>query len=584
MTEALPKPRGRILITLLLLLIAIGVVPLLWTSFTLSKRSREIMVLDQKSSQLDKARGLSRQVALYVQGLRGSVSSIARALEVGIKPATFRATVEQLRASRGLESYVKASEHLYSVNVLDTGCVGTGSGMQLPDQEVQQLLQQGCQVARQGEALSSPPIMAASLKEHVMILAEPIRAAGSVQGSVVAVATLSPIWKMTREMAGGTAEVYVVDDRGRLVAHSDTDKALARADMSGIEIVKAFVASRGRSSQTVPFTISGPEGSQRMLGTFTAVPDDSGWGVIAQVNEDKAFHDANEMWRWSRLLVATVAIVALGLGTLFAGRISRPIQDLARGAQRLAAGEYSTRVRVSASNEVGVLAGAFNHMGAEIEKAIEEIREAARTNKELFMGSIKMLANAIDEKDVYTRGHSERVGHYSQVIAQHLALSAEEVERIYISGILHDVGKIGIEDRILRKPAALTDDEFEMMKEHPKKGEHILSAVPLLHEIAGAGLMHHENIDGSGYPDGLKGDQIPLYGRIVSVADAFDAMTTDRPYSKAMTDERAIARLRELSGKKFDLACVEAMERAVAAGDLTTAKARLAAVKARKAS
>ena len=121
------------------------------------------------------------------------------------------------------------------------------------------------------------------------------------------------------------------------------------------------------------------------------------------------------------------------------------------------------------------------------------------------MGAIRMLANAIDEKDPYTRGHSERVAFYSQLIARHLGMSEEEVERVHLSGIIHDVGKIGIEDRILRKPAALTDEEYEIMKQHPRKGEHILDAVPLLKEMAGAALMHHENWDGSGYPDGLEG-------------------------------------------------------------------------------
>src|SRR5262245_58661407 len=182
------------------------------------------------------------------------------------------------------------------------------------------------------------------------------------------------------------------------------------------------------------------------------------------------------------------------------------------------------------------------------------------------MGSIKMLANTIDEKDPYTRGHSERVAYYSSVIAKHLGMPPEAIEKVHLSGIIHDVGKIGIEDKILRKASALTDEEYEIMKQHPSKGEHILDAVPILKEMAGDGLMHHENMDGSGYPRGLKGEEIPLLGRIVSVADAFDAMTTDRPYSKAMTFEAALARLRFLIDKKFDGPCVEAMERASQAG------------------
>jgi HD-GYP domain-containing protein (c-di-GMP phosphodiesterase class II) len=220
-------------------------------------------------------------------------------------------------------------------------------------------------------------------------------------------------------------------------------------------------------------------------------------------------------------------------------------------------------------------------MGEEIQRAIEEIRRRAEENEELFMGSIRMLANAIDEKDPYTRGHSERVAYYSACVAKHLGMSTEEVERVHLSGIIHDVGKIGIEDKILRKAAALTDDEYEIMKQHPTKGEHILEAVPLLKEKAGDGLMHHENVDGSGYPRGLHGDAIPLFGRIVSVADAFDAMTTDRPYSKAMTFEAAVARLKFLAGKKFDPACVEAFERGFLSGDVSPAKARRASVASR---
>jgi HD-GYP domain-containing protein (c-di-GMP phosphodiesterase class II) len=280
--------------------------------------------------------------------------------------------------------------------------------------------------------------------------------------------------------------------------------------------------------------------------------------------------------------VGIVTVLAIVLGTVFAGEISRPIQQLAHGARRLAGGDYTTRVSIKSENEVGVLADAFNQMGGEIEKSIEEIRKQAAINKELFMGSIRMLANAIDEKDPYTRGHSERVAYYAMITAKHLGMSPEDVERVHLSGIIHDVGKIGIEDKILRKAAALTEDEYEIMKQHPTKGAHILEAVPILKEMAGAGLMHHENVDGSGYPEGLKGDEIPLLGRIVSVADAFDAMTTDRPYAKAMTFEAAIARLRFLAGKKFDPPCVEAFARAAEAGDLTPAKARRAAVAARQ--
>jgi len=586
-----PAPRhGRILVSLLALLFVVGVVPLLWTSFKLVSRSREILELDQKTSQLDKARSLSQQVAVYVSSLRSQITAIARTLEVDMPPGGFAARVARIRETKTLERFMGGNSALYSVSVVDTAgsaegkvVSGTRSGVQFPEPAIERLLQEGVLRALQGKSFVSHPVVSSSVQEPVMILAEPVNPPeGGVQGVILAVANLGPLWKMTEEMGQGGVDVYVVDGRGRLVAHSDKKKFEEDLDLSSVWIVKKFTESRGRASSTEPFTIDTAQGPVKMLGTYTAVPDDSGWGVIVQVDESKAYYSAHEMAQWSYALVALVAVVAIVLGTLFAGQISRPIQELARGARRLAGGDYATRVDVRSTNEVGVLADSFNFMGEEIQKAIEEVRRQAAANKQLFLGSIRMLANAIDEKDVYTRGHSERVAWYSAAMARHMGMSEEEVERVHLSGIIHDVGKIGIEDKILRKPAALTEEEYEIMKQHPRKGEYILDAVPALKDMAGDGLMHHENWDGSGYPDGLKAEQIPLLGRIVAVADAFDAMTTDRPYSKAMTFEAALTRLRFLAGKKFDSKCVEAIERASAAGELTTSKARRAAVAARQ--
>ncbi len=576
------RRRGSILVSLLLLLFVVGIVPLLWTSFTLVSRSREILELDQKAMQLDKARSLSQQVAVYVESLRSHLTAVARTLEVEATQSSFSERVTRISDAKALERYVGGDSRFYSFSIGDATGKAARSGAQLPEPAIEQMLQEGYLRGLEGKAMVGPPVFSTSLQEPVIVLSEPVKP-GAVQGVVLAVASLGPLWEMTKQMGEeGLVDVYIVDSRGRLVAHSDPERLKGDPDMSGIEIVRQFLEAKGRAAATVPFEMPGEKSVVTMLGTYTRVPDASGWGVIVQVDEAKAYYSALRMRNQSIVLVAIVALMAVVLGTLFANQISRPIQELAEGARKLAGGEYGTRVEVRAKNEVGVLAEAFNQMGEEIQKAIEEVRRTAAVNKELFMGSIRMLANAIDEKDPYTRGHSERVAYYSAVIAKHLGMSPAEVEKVHLSGIIHDVGKIGIEDKILRKPAALTDDEYEIMKQHPTKGLKILYAVPLLKQLAGAGLMHHENVDGSGYPDGLKGDQIPLLGRIVSVADAFDAMTTDRPYSKAMTFEAALARLRMLAGKKFDPPCVTAMEKAHAAGELTMAKARKASIGSRQ--
>jgi len=563
----------------------VGVVPLVATSFHLVSKSREILELDQKGIQLDKARSLSQQVSTYLKSLQSQTVAIARTLEVDTPRDQFAAKVARIREVDGLKRYVEGTSNFVSVSVVDVRGSGARSGVQLSEPIIEQLQTEGVLRGLQDNPMVSHPVVSTSLQEPVMVLAEPIRpGGGGAQGVVLVVASLGPLWNTTRQMGQeGLFDVYVVDGRGWLVAHSDPARLQGDLDVSGVEIVRQFIESQGRAGATVPFTIQDPKGKVvKMLGTYAAVPESS-WGVIVQVEEDKAYYSAIQMRYQSLALVALVTIAAIVFGTLFAGQISHPIQALARGAQRLASGDYDTRVSVKSRNEVGVLADTFNQMGDEIQKAFLEIQRQADVNKELFMGAIRMLANAIDEKDPYTRGHSERVAFYSQLIARYLGMSEEDIERVHLSGIIHDVGKIGIEDRILRKPAALTDEEYEIMKQHPRKGEHILDAVPLLKEMAGAGLMHHENWDGSGYPDGKKGEEIPLLGRIVSVADAFDAMTTDRPYSKAMTFEVALSRLRFLAGKKFDSGCVDAIEKAAAAGDLTPAKAKRASVAARQA-
>jgi len=585
---AKPTPRqrrGTILFSLLVLLLFVGVVPLVFTSYTLVRRSREILELHQKELQLDKARSLSQQVAVYLQSLRSHLTAVARTLEVESGKEPFSSRVARIRAAKTLERYVGEGSRFYSFSIGDAHGSGARSGAQIPEPGIEQMLQEGYYRGLEGKPMMGPPIFSTSLQEPVIVISEPVAAAaGAAEGVVLAVASLGPLWNMTQQMGTeGLLEVYIVDSRGKLVAHSEPARLQEDLDYSQVEIVRQFLDAKGRTSFTGPFDLHVPKGRLKMLGTYTRVPDESGWGVIVQVDEDKAYYQSTRMSRQSMALAGVVTVLATVFGILFAGQISRPIQELAAFAGRLAGGEYGARVRVRSANEVGVLADAFNAMGEEIQRAIHEVRRQAEINKELFMGTVRMLANAIDEKDPYTRGHSERVAYYSAVIAKHLGMSPEEVERVHLSGIIHDVGKIGIEDKILRKPAALTDDEYEVMKQHPTKGLKILDAVPRLKDMAGAGLMHHENVDGSGYPDGLKGDAIPLLGRIVCVADAFDAMTTDRPYSKAMTFEAAMARLRLLVHKKFDEPCVAAMERAFVAGDLTMAKARKASLAARQA-
>ena len=184
----------------------------------------------------------------------------------------------------------------------------------------------------------------------------------------------------------------------------------------------------------------------------------------------------------------------------------------------------------------------------------EDVRRLYQQVQRAIYQSLLGLANALEAKDAYTRGHSERVGVYASKIAREMGFAKDFIERVYIAGLLHDVGKIGIRDAVITKPDRLTPEEYEEIRRHPEIGARILEPVDFLREVAPCVRHHHEWYDGSsrGYPDRLRGDQIPLPSRIILVADTVEAMTSDRPYRKALPFERVIDEVRRFRGTQFD--------------------------------
>jgi HD-GYP domain-containing protein (c-di-GMP phosphodiesterase class II) len=178
--------------------------------------------------------------------------------------------------------------------------------------------------------------------------------------------------------------------------------------------------------------------------------------------------------------------------------------------------------------------------------------ELVRQRESLLTNLVRALVNAIDARDPYTCGHSERVASFARRLGKEAGLGSGECERLYLSGLLHDVGKIGIPDALLGKPGRLTEDEFRIFTKHPEAGWDILHELDALKHVLPGVLHHHERIDGGGYPDGLAGEAIPLDGRILAICDAYDAMTSDRPYRKGMPQEQAETILRDGAGSQWD--------------------------------
>jgi putative nucleotidyltransferase with HDIG domain len=181
-----------------------------------------------------------------------------------------------------------------------------------------------------------------------------------------------------------------------------------------------------------------------------------------------------------------------------------------------------------------------------------ECAQLLRKQRDLFLDTVTVMAQAVELRDEYTGGHTLRVSTYSLLLAEHLQLDPRDIELIRIGTPLHDIGKIGIDDAILRKPDKLTAAEFEIMKSHTVKGAEIIQTIPDLHCIIPIVRSHHERWDGKGYPDGLAGENINPLARVVALADAFDAMTSDRPYRKGMAPDVAFAEIEKMLGKQFD--------------------------------
>ena len=188
--------------------------------------------------------------------------------------------------------------------------------------------------------------------------------------------------------------------------------------------------------------------------------------------------------------------------------------------------------------------------------------------EEMFFQTAESLADAIEKRDPYTGGHTQRVTLYSQAIAKYLQLKPLEKKWLKIASLLHDIGKIGVEDDILKKRERLSPEEFNIIKRHSDMGAEILEHVRQLREIVPGVRYHHEHVNGKGYPDGLRGKEIPILAKIVAVADTYDAMTTDRPYRKAMEKEAAIEELKRCSGTQLDKEVVEAFIQAYQRGEI----------------
>jgi HD-GYP domain-containing protein (c-di-GMP phosphodiesterase class II) len=580
--------RIRLLYIVLGVLLLVGLLPLAFAGFLLSGRSAEELRSIEGRYQAQLVQDKARQIELYGQRYRDVVTGLARAFEIagGIQ------ALDDQGYDQRLQKTLQEDPNLIALALWPVG----GKPHRAFQSNVIRLDEVDARVSEvlahmngRGVIVSRPQIIRSG-QEMALTIAQPVLGGENNQEVVAAVVAIvsfeevfhavqQPTSKSERELLdAGLPVVFVVDQNGRAVAHPEASVAFSEKSMTDLKVVQDWLESGAQvQSALAPFSATRNGRSVEMLGSYATAELDknSRLGVIAVQDEVAALASVADM-RWQTMWISLVAaLLTILIGVFFAKKLTHPVRELASGAHRIASGDFSQRISVTSRTELGDLGNSFNVMTDQIEKFISDLQKSAEENRQLFIGTVKGLAAAIDGKDPYTRGHSERVSRFSVAIAQRLGLDDGEVEKIRISALLHDVGKIGIDDKILKKPAALTDEEFEVMKKHPQKGYKIMSQIPAMKEFLPGMYMHHEMVDGNGYPQGLKGEEIPLMGKIVAVADTFDAMTTDRPYQKAMKFEDAVARIESFVNARYDASVVAAFTAACREGQIRPGSVKL---------
>jgi HD-GYP domain-containing protein (c-di-GMP phosphodiesterase class II) len=569
-SSAFNHARIPILYVILGVLLVISIVPMYFYSEQVEAINRDRLKTNEMLLQNTVTRSLADDLSLHERSLRMMLDNLSSAIQVASGGDIGEKNIEAPELRALLETFVSSSGEIAYATLLNSEAKGISAGRIAPDAFLNRELEHAYSAARDGRVYKGQALVVGegASTRTVFVVSSPVKYGQRFLGMIASVVDLQFLIRRLHEVSGGGLTPYVVDSQGRLVAAATPEFATGQ-DMKNLDIVRTFVegGNKAQVDETKEFTINSGSERVEMLGTYSPVTS-LDWAVVVQKPRREAYRGVYEMQRTARLLAMLAVLLSIIVSIVAARRITNPLHVLTQSSRALAKGDFSQRVHLGTRTEIGELAETFNTMSDELEHFVEDLKRAADENRALFMGSIQMLAGAVDEKDPYTRGHSDRVTRYSMLIAKEMSLDSTFMETLQISAQLHDVGKIGIEDHILKKPGALTAEEFEVMKTHTTKGANILRPVTQLAEMLPGIELHHEALDGRGYPYGLQGDQIPLLARIIAVADTFDALTTNRPYQTAHTTEQALQIIQNLAGKRLDPDAVKALLAVYARGEI----------------
>src|SRR5216684_3980277 len=484
--------RLRILWIVLGALLLVSVTPLWLYHRQVLQLSEQKLQDTERVQQNEITRSLANETLQFESNLREQLLSQRQTLALTGWISNVDDPSHAPQLTRLLQNFVENNPNILYVTAVNKQAKGESAGSIHADKDpfVEVALKRAFTASIQGLNFVSEPFALGQENRPALIMSVPLLSDGQFTGMLASVVSIDRLLGRLRDASVRNRTVYIVDVHGHIVAHPNTRDTVPGRDVtSSSPLVKQFrdLPQELRATETMHFTAYDSAGKHPIELTAQALS-----------------------------FVLGVTFVALSFGYLFAVGITRPIRDLLFSVHAISRAEFHERVEVRGAAEISELAETFNHMAGDIEQYVERLKQAAAENRDLFLGSIRMLAAAIDEKDPYTRGHSGRVAKYSMIIGEYLKLNTADLDRLRISALLHDVGKIGVEDRVLKKPGKLTDEEFELMKQHTVKGANIMRPVAQLKDVLPGIELHHERLDGAGYPYGLSGDQIPLMARIIA--------------------------------------------------------------------
>jgi len=550
----------RLFKTILLLMIVVSVVPTTMVGWLSVSDTRELLIGDAQELAQERVKQLRMKAEAVVdEPLRGAMG-VARV------PQFFSLPITEQRAH--IAAILNQQRDLTALTLFGPDRARI-SGLQafavkdMPPTEVAAHEERATRLLPSGGVRYSDvyPSIGTGLPALTVAFAvdEPARGYAAAEISLARLPQM-----LAHEKVGSVGFAYVVDRHGRLVASTPALGATQTgADLSPRPAVAHFIQTFARSPNSEAFHVGNfGQGSDAVVAAYSVMPE-LGWAIVSEQPVRHAYKQVEATQKRLAIALAGALAIALGLAALFSRKITQPLKGFTTAALDIARGKFGAHVEVKAKNELSDLAQTFSYMSSALQAYDQETKGLYASLEEGYLETILALANSIDSKDPYTRGHSQRVGDIAVEIGREMGLTGRQLKHLQYGGILHDIGKIGIPEAILCKQTRLNEEEMVVMRHHPSIGDTIVRPISFLSTVRAAVRNHHERWDGTGYPDALKGEDIPLVARIVNCADTFDACTSTRPYQQALPLEQALAILEKLRGNQLDPSVLDALRRVV---------------------